>query len=193
MDLRDILFRSRGWIPVPFLLYGLWFAQFNPLLIVVGALMALIGELLRIVAIRHAGGATRTRDVGAHELVSSGPYGHVRNPLYLANMLLYTGFALGSGASSPYLPIVVWLWFAFQYGMIISLEESTLKGMFGPTYLDYCKRVPRLWPRLRFAGVARSAPVSLAASLREERSTILGLMVSWILLTLRLVVWTPVK
>ncbi len=193
MDLRDTIFRIRGVTPAPFLLAGLIWAKLDPRFLTAGALLCILGELLRINSIRHAGGATRTRDVGAPSLVSSGPYGHVRNPLYLANMLLYTGFSLASGALLPWLPLAVVVFFTFQYGMIISLEEGTLREKFGEAYDEYCRRVPRLWPRLTSGGDSRPAPYGLGVALREERSTLFGLCTSWVLLAARMINLPPYR
>ncbi len=186
MDLRDLIFRMRGFTPVPFLLVSVIWA--NPMLetVLIGAVLCFCGELLRISALRHAGGATRTRNVGAPQLVTSGPYAHVRNPLYLANMMLYTGFAIASGAFLFYLPAITFIYFAWQYAMIISLEEGALKKLFGDSYLEFCKIVPRLFPRLSSAyPVIDKAPYSLSSALREERSTLLGLFVTWSILAVR--------
>jgi len=191
MDLRDILFRIRGFTPIPFLVASLIWAKPHCTLIAIGGMIAILGEMLRIYALRHAGGATRTRDVGAPGLVSSGPYAHTRNPLYLANMMLYCGFAVASGALSPYLPAAAFLFFAWQYGMIISLEEGTLKKLFGEEYAAYCKAVPRLWPSFSNQGKKIPAPYTLLEALREERSTILGLVFSWALLAIRLIYCPP--
>ncbi len=187
MDFRDLMFRLRGYTPIPFLLVSVIWAKPGAALIAIGIVLCLCGELLRISALRHAGGATRTRNVGAPELVSSGPYAHVRNPLYLANMTLYTGFALASGAFSPYLPVLIVLFFSWQYAMIISLEEGALRKLFGESYQRYCETVPRLWPR--FGGVSgnlSAAPYRLSEALREERSTLTGLIFTWLILALRI-------
>jgi len=181
----------RGFTPIPFLLVGLIWAELSYPLLASGLILALAGESLRIWALRHAGGATRTRNVGAPGLVTSGPYGRVRNPLYLANMMLYSGFALASGAFIPYFPILAFLFFAWQYAMIIMLEETTLKRLFGEAYGDYCAKVPRLCPSLQHRGERRAAPYPLSEALRQERSTILGLALSWVLLTLRIAFLPP--
>jgi len=182
LDLRDLIFRIRGVTPVPFLLATLYGAKFRLTGLIAGAGLAVLGEALRVWAIRHAGGATRTRQVGAQSLVTSGPFGLVRNPLYLANMLLYIGFAVGSGAFFPWLPLAGLLYFTFQYGMIISREEEKLRELFGAQYDQYCRLVPRLYPRLGRWGARGKANYRLADALREERSTLVSLTLSWGLL-----------
>ena len=39
----------------------------------------LLGEIIRFNAVRHAGGRTRTTNVGAKSLCTSGPYSRTRN------------------------------------------------------------------------------------------------------------------
>ncbi len=186
MDLREMVFRLRGYTPIPFLIISIVWAKPTMITLGIGAALCLLGETLRINALRHAGGATRTRNVGAPELVSSGPYAHVRNPLYVANMVLYTGFALASGAFMPYLSALIVLYFGWQYGMIISLEEGTLRNIFGEAYQRYCETVPRLLPKLKPGSSSRKpAPFKLSEALREERSTLMGLAFAWLILALR--------
>lgn len=184
--MRDFTFRMRGYTPVPFLLVSLIWANPGILGVCIGLSMCAFGEFLRIYALRHAGGATRTRNVGAPELVTSGPYAHVRNPLYLANMNLYAGFSFASGAFFPVLPIVIILFFALQYSLIILLEEETLRKLFGKSYDDYCSKVPRLFPKFtNGSGNFNRGKLSLAKAIREERSTLMGHALSWSLLTVR--------
>jgi protein-S-isoprenylcysteine O-methyltransferase Ste14 len=185
LDLRDFLFRTRGFTPLPFLIAALIWARYHPPLLFAGFAVALLGELLRIHSIRFAGGATRTRQVGAPGLVTDGPYGMVRNPLYLANMLIYTGFGVASGAWFPWLPLAGLIYFGFQYGMIISLEECRLRELFGATYAEYCRRVPRLIPSL-FAGIKGVPRYSLREALHEERRTLQSFGIAWLLLLLKL-------
>ncbi len=192
MDLREMFFRFRGYTPIPFLLIALIWAQFDYSIFFIGLLISLSGELLRIKSIQYAGGATRTRQVGAPELVINGPYGQVRNPLYLANMAIYFGYSLASGALFPYLPLVIFIFFTIQYSLIISLEEETLTNIFGDAYKNYCKSTPRLFPSLK--SKPYSPPnYSLKTAIHEERSTLNGFILSWILLILRFTILQNLK
>jgi protein-S-isoprenylcysteine O-methyltransferase Ste14 len=90
--------------------------------------------------------------VKAESLVADGPYRHVRNPLYLANVLM--AVAMGSIMSrAGFVVSVVAMWF-FSYRLILR-EEAELAASQGDRYRAYCERVPRLWPSLR-ARVAAS-------------------------------------
>lgn len=183
----NFLFKIRGFTPLVFVIIALVWAELNPILLGIGFILAISGELLRIRSIRSAGGATRTREVGAPFLVTDGPYAYTRNPLYTANILIYTGFALASGALLPYLTILALFFFIFQYTMIVRLEEQTLIGIFGEEYEKYRETVPRIIPRLR-AGVKHfESRFSLAEALRQEKRTLQSFTVVWVALAIRFI------
>jgi Phospholipid methyltransferase len=79
------------------------------------------------------------------ELTVTGPYAYTRNPLYLGSMLIAAGFALA--LFSWLLAAVLALGFAVIYIPVIASEERFLRNAF-PTFAEYCRRVPRLIPRL---------------------------------------------
>lgn len=75
-------------------------------------------------------------------LVASGPYRFTRNPIYLADAVLYVGlaFALRSAAGLALLPLVL---VVIRYG-VIAREERYLERAFGDSYRKY-KAVVRRW------------------------------------------------
>jgi protein-S-isoprenylcysteine O-methyltransferase Ste14 len=79
-------------------------------------------------------------------LVTSGLYGFVRNPMYLAAILFLSGEAIlmSSGILTIY---TVLLGAAYYFG-VIWLEEPALVRRFGRSYENYCARVPRWVPSL---------------------------------------------
>lgn len=79
------------------------------------------------------------------ELTTTGPYAHTRNPLYLGSMLIAAGFAVAL-LSWP-VALVLTIMFAVIYIPTIASEERFLRATF-PEFPDYCRRVPRLIPRL---------------------------------------------
>jgi protein-S-isoprenylcysteine O-methyltransferase Ste14 len=79
------------------------------------------------------------------ELAVTGPYAHTRNPLYLGSMLMAAGFAVAL-LSWP-LALLLAVGFAIIYIPVIAAEEQFLRETF-PGFEDYCRRVPRLLPRL---------------------------------------------
>ena len=79
------------------------------------------------------------------ELTMTGPYAHTRNPLYLGSMMIAAGFAVAL-LSWP-VGLVLAVGFAVIYVPVIASEERFLLATF-PDFDDYCKRVPRMIPRL---------------------------------------------
>jgi hypothetical protein len=82
-------------------------------------------------------------------LTVSGPYAHVRNPLYLGSILISVGFALA--ARSWWVAALFLLMFIVVYVPVIGDEEQFLRQTF-PEYSEYARHVPRLIPRLKGFG-----------------------------------------
>jgi protein-S-isoprenylcysteine O-methyltransferase Ste14 len=100
------------------------------------------------------------------ELTQSGPYAHTRNPLYLGSMLMAAGFAVAL-LSWP-VALVLTVGFLVIYVPVIASEERFLRATF-PDFYDYCRRVPRLIPRLTAAKTAAdSGNFSFALYLRHR-------------------------
>jgi len=175
--IREWLFRHRSYTPVPLVVAMLLFAKPTAASFAWGLPMALLGEALRLWGVSLAGSSTRvTGGVGAIELVTSGPFAHVRNPLYLGNILLYVGMGIASNALFPWLQTAGLLWFAFQYSAIVGLEEDYLRTRFGDAYARYCAAVPRFIPSpRRYDGGGPQPELSWARGLRSDRSSLLAI------------------
>ncbi|MEO8160772.1 MAG: isoprenylcysteine carboxylmethyltransferase family protein [Arenimonas sp.] len=112
-----------------------------------GGMFALLSSAFGVLAVRELGKqwSLTARTLANHELITSGPFGRVRHPIYsaLLGMLLGTGLVL-STASATALGALVYLlgthWRATR-------EEALLRAHFGAAYEDYARRVPRLIPR----------------------------------------------
>lgn len=133
--------------------------------------LLLLGEGLRLWALRAIGPASRTLGDSTPALATSGPYRYGRNPLYVGNLLLHSGVAVLS--ASPWgmgLPALLLL----QYRCIIAWEESRLREQFGATWERYQERVQRWWGRpTPREEVERER--AMRETLRAERSTFLAL------------------
>ena len=178
-------FRWRSLSPVPlFLLLIIIPPQFTPsifgfCLLVLGVALS---ESLRIWAVGYAGSATRTRGDLVSSLVTVGPYQFVRNPLYLANISLYTLTGLLFG--SVILSAAIFVYSFSQYSFIVIYEESTLNSAIGPEYREYLRRPSRWFPRL-VPGVPSGHLFNLRAALRSERSTFLCIAGMGLILVIR--------
>ncbi|MBV9864322.1 MAG: isoprenylcysteine carboxylmethyltransferase family protein [Abitibacteriaceae bacterium] len=77
----------------------------------------------------------------------SGPYSHVRNPMYTGRFFMSLGFFIMTGN--------LWLIAAFvilfaAYGqMRVAREERRLEVIFAPHYQHYCSEINRWVPRLK--------------------------------------------
>jgi protein-S-isoprenylcysteine O-methyltransferase Ste14 len=143
------LFKYRSYTPIPFLILMVIFQNSTIWTLIIGFLIALIGELIRFWGVSWTGSETRTTGtVGGTFLIISGPFAYVRNPLYVGNILIYLGLGIMSFAWFPYLQIVAILFFLFQYYLIVNEEEKYLKERFKEEYKEYCANVPPFFPRL---------------------------------------------
>jgi protein-S-isoprenylcysteine O-methyltransferase Ste14 len=142
------LFRYRSSLPVPLALILVFVRKGEvgaPWVLVVGPLLVLLGEGLRLWAVRHIGTISRTRTTRYGPLISGGPYGMVRNPLYVGNWCLWTGFAVWSGLL--WMLPVAWVVFAVQYSAIAKWEGAFLRGIYQDAYDEYAREVRAWVPR----------------------------------------------
>lgn len=149
--LASKIFKYRSYTPIPFILIMFLYANPNIWSIIIGFLIALLGEGIRIWGVSWAGSETRTTGggVGGSFLVISGPFAYVRNPLYVGNILMYTGLGIMSFALFPYLQIIGIVFFYFQYKLIVEEEEAYLLKTFGDDYKNYTQNVSRFLPKLK--------------------------------------------
>jgi len=106
------------------------------------ALLNLLSGALRIWAGGILGGA---RMMSVHvrddELLTAGPYGHVRNPIYLSDILTLAGMGLVVPWPGT---ILVWLLQALIYPRLIAFEQERLLAQLGEPYRRFIDNVPRL-------------------------------------------------
>jgi protein-S-isoprenylcysteine O-methyltransferase Ste14 len=141
-----VLFRHRGWLPVPFLLVPLLVHGTSSLTNwVLGFVLIALGEAIRLAGVAAAGTVTRRRSRTVQRLVTYGIFVWMRNPLYVGNFLIWMGFTVISGVLW-FLPVAIAL-FAVEYTLIVRYEEGVLESIFGQEYLAYKARTPRWLPR----------------------------------------------
>jgi protein-S-isoprenylcysteine O-methyltransferase Ste14 len=90
------------------------------------------------------------------ELVASGAYSIVRNPMYLAAALFFWGEVVLF--DSAVLAAYALLMMSAYLAGVIWLEEPALARRFGAPYAEYCARVPRWMPSIRQARKRRRTP-----------------------------------
>ena len=182
------LFKQRSWLPLPLVAALLlippptgapassWWT--------IGLLVVAAGELIRLWAVHHIGAISRTRSDRLGPLIASGPFGYVRNPLYLGNILLWLGFAI-SARLLWLAPIIVVL-LALEYHAIVRWEEQLIAGRIGRPYADYVAAVPRWLPSFRTPRFERTqAAFSWRHTFFSERGTLIAIVLGALLLLLK--------
>jgi protein-S-isoprenylcysteine O-methyltransferase Ste14 len=81
------------------------------------------------------------------ELVAVGLYRYVRNPMYVAGILVLLGWVLWS--PSPVIMLLPVLFFTATHLFVTLYEEPHLKRQFGASYAGYMRKVPRWIPSLK--------------------------------------------
>lgn len=81
------------------------------------------------------------------ELVATGFYRHVRNPMYVGVLLMLVGHFLWFGFI--WLIVYAGVTFVIVHLFVTLYEEPTLRKKFGAAYEEYIQRVPRWMPRLK--------------------------------------------
>jgi protein-S-isoprenylcysteine O-methyltransferase Ste14 len=106
-----------------------------------GIVLAAIGMVGRIWCLTYSSGYKSS------ELVTQGPYSVCRNPLYFFSFVGLVGIGLATETFT--LTLVLIAFFALVYPAVIAGEEEFLRGKFGQSYIAYCERTPRFFPRRR--------------------------------------------
>lgn len=153
-------------VPCGFLLVAAfaWFAAPSSASLAAGLPVAAIGLFLRGWAAGHL--------AKNQTLATSGPYGHLRNPLYLGTLTVAAGLVIAS--REWVLAALFALVFGLVYLPVIELEEQHLRKLF-PEYKQYAERVPLLVPRMTHAGATDSFRWGLYRK-NEEYQALLGFL-----------------
>lgn len=172
IDLGKKFFQYRDYTPIPLIILILWRADPNTLSVTLGILIALFGELFRIYSVAFIGKISRTRsDNTGNNLITSGPFSWVRNPLYVGNFFISVGLAIYSGSFA--MTIATIALFSIQYYFIVQYEESILVQKFGQEYDDYREQVPAWIPKKMPTNI--EWPDSFSDALESEKKTIMAI------------------
>jgi protein-S-isoprenylcysteine O-methyltransferase Ste14 len=143
-----------------------------------GAVLMLMGEGLRLWASGHIDKNVR--------LAQTGPYAHVRHPLYLGSALIGSGLAVASGSWAVGIGVLVAL--GILLGSAARAEERRLRSHFGQDYVSYSREVPALVPRLRPLKRGGRFDWKVVGKHRELRA-VAGLAAGLLVLALKAGLW----
>ena len=118
-----------------------------------GWLLLLSGAVLTLVAQRHMGAAWRIGiDDRPTDLITTGLFGYVRNPIFSGLLVLVAGIVVLSPA---WWSVVIGILTALGLRLQVAWEERHLIALHGGAYLAYAARAGRFVP---FVGRLRVAP-----------------------------------
>jgi hypothetical protein len=144
----------------------LWLAHPTGRTLAIGAIVAAVGEALRVWAAGHL--------EKGREVTVSGPYALTRHPLYLGSIIIGIGLAIAS--ASMVVAVLILAYLAITLTAAVRTEEAHLTEKFGGAYPDYRAG--------RTATVARRFSLARAMRNREYRA-IVGLLLAIALLVLK--------
>lgn len=160
-------------------------ADFHPAFFVAGGVLILLGQAIRIWATGHL---EKNR-----KLTCTGPYAHVKNPLYLGTLLIVGGFCLAGGSPSGrglwvilgLLPVCLLAYYGYYFPFKREVEGDRLIRRFGKSAEHYLEEVPNLLPSLK-AYPGGSESWKWARFLKNsEHLTVLAVLIGVCLLVIR--------
>jgi protein-S-isoprenylcysteine O-methyltransferase Ste14 len=172
-------FRWRGVLPIPWILFYMFFARPNIVSIIVGLILFIYGEGIRLWANTHIGPASRAGRIGADMLVTKGPYSFVRHPIYMGNILMSAGEIFASFALFPFQLALIVYFPIFYYIFISWAEEDYLKERFS-SYSEYKSDKPVLFSSKLITNFGEDGISSGAFSV--EKWTIISHEIIWIII-----------
>ena len=162
-ELRWVRWRAK--LGFPLAAVCLWLARPTAESILTGAVIALLGSIIRAAAAGHLR--------KGETLAMSGPYARTRNPLYFGSALLAAGFIVAS--RSWIVATLVAAYYLAMYPFLMRSEERDLRARFGRVFDEYARRVPLFWPRLRTGSGTGGAQFSWTRYARNrEYQTAMG-------------------
>lgn len=109
-----------------------------------GIILVLSGFLLRIAA----RGYKEEKSCGGKNMVTDGPYGLMRNPMYFGTLLIGTGviFVL----FELWTVLIFLIIYCSIYVPQVKKEEKVMSERFGEQYRNYCKVTPKYFPNIHY-------------------------------------------
>lgn len=150
MNASDFFARSRVRMGYVLAVVVLWLSRPEPLWILLGAVVGLVGLFVRAIA----AGYLHKQEV----LTIAGPYAYTRNPLYLGSSILALGAAIAM--HSWWSAAILLSFFALVYSFVMRREETELRRQHPAAFDAYAAAVPLFFPRI----AAKRQPDADAAS-----------------------------
>jgi len=189
------LFKYRGQIPIILLLIAIpiinstsYYSELEEyttnIIQSIAITISIIGLILRYFTIGTTplGTSGRNRNAQiAETLNTTGIYSITRNPLYLANYIIWLGISTYS--LSYVLTIITSLFFLFVYERIILVEEFFLTKTYKKDYEYFIKKTPVFFPKFKNYKIS-TQPFLLKKILKQEYSSTLSTIIAFIYIDL---------
>ena len=182
MKIGEFLYRYRSLTPIPIVIILLIFSKPSTTTIIIGFFASVCGEIIRFISVGYTGITTRSKKVSSDSLVTNGPYGYVRNPIYLGNLFISFGVVISANTFFPWFIVLYIILFTIQYSFIIKHEEKFLKEKFTKDFTGYVDNVPSFFPRLKSYKEGSSVTPDFRKALISERTTILIVSLLYIII-----------
>jgi protein-S-isoprenylcysteine O-methyltransferase Ste14 len=145
MPVPDWVYRRRNFFVCPPLIFACisvsYETETDGIIWPLGTGIVLVGIVLRIWAQQHL----HYRLKGHKQLTTTGPYGFVRNPLYIGNTMMCVGATIASELLWL-IPITIF-WCIGIYSIVIRYEEEHLLEKYGDAYRKYLSEIARWFPK----------------------------------------------
>ena len=105
----------------------------------IGLPVCILGEAVQMWATSHL-----HKD---QKLTISGPYSHIRNPMYFGRF--FVGLGLFIMTANPLLVGIYLLAYVIYVYSRVGREEKRLRDIFGEPYINYCSEINRFFPKIK--------------------------------------------
>ncbi len=174
-------YRGFAYLP-PFILMAItscYETEIHFILWPAGIILILVGGAIRLWATKHIGRRMPWKKKKGKQIVKTGPYAMVRNPLYIGNIVAATGLSLFSELIW-FTPILI-LYLFILYHLVALFEEKKLTERWGEKYRSYMTEVPRWIPSFKNLSEAKAGGFKWKDALRSEVPsvyvTLLGILI----------------
>lgn len=143
----------------------------------IGLPIIIFGELVQMWATSHL-----HKD---QKLTISGPYSHIRNPMYFGRFFVGLGLFIMIG--NIYVVGIYVVAYAVYVYSRVGREEKRLQGIFGDPYIHYCSEINRFFPKIKPYSRSENRRASWKqVCVNHEQIVALGIALACIIIYLRI-------
>lgn len=184
-SLEDRVHRAVTWWRVPLMaaaFVGVLGFIYNLRFFWYGVPVVMFGELIQIWATSHLHKDTR--------FTISGPYSHVRNPMYFGRFFVGLGIFIMTWSVSPFILFGYVALYGIYGHLRVRREERRLREIFSPHYQAYSREISRWVPSLKpYSGSERRRARWAQVCANHEHTVALGIIMILGIIYLRIILF----